>query len=206
VRNHNIALLLVASCTSFALCACAPAIEIYEAPTSGQITEITFVNATRIQEATLITFLDGETCMGRRQIYIDDKPAIHAGDRGSLAVPADAAFALSARLSTIEHEEYSVELSASSGAPSPAIKRSTAAIGCTVNLSFRVEPDATYQIVISEPDSSASCLVAVSKISRQGEITEVITTPRRPLAPRNQIGPFCEPLLGRPNGPSGTQY
>lgn len=205
MRIRNIEVLLVASGTFLVLCACAPTIEIYEPPTSGQTVEITVLNAARIQEATITTFLDGVTCMGRRQVYFDDKPAIRAGNSGSMTTPADTEFALFARLATIEHEEYSVELSATSGAPTPTIKRSTGAIGCNATLSFRVEANTAYQIVLSEPISSASCSIAVSKIAGQGENIEVDTTLRSARTPRNQIGPFCEPLTGRPTGPPGVQ-
>jgi len=201
----KIELLSAASCAFLTLCACTPIIDIYEPPTVGRMAEIRFVNAARIQEATLTTFDDGVTCTGKHQIYFENKPTILAGDSGTMTAAAGREFALFARLATVEHEEYGVDLSVTGGGPAPAIRRTTKAIGCNANLSFQVEPNTDYQIVLSEPESSASCSIAVSKIDRQGEFVKINTTLRTARTPRDQIGPFCEPLGGRLNGSSGAR-
>lgn len=201
----KIRLLSAASCAVLTLCACTPMIDAYEPPTAGQMAGIRFVNAARIQEATLITFVDGVTCAGKQQIYFAKKPTLLAGDSGTITAAAGREFALFARLATFDHEEYSVDLSVTGGGPAPATRRTVSAIGCNANLSFQVESNTDYQIELSEPESSASCLVVVSKIDRQGELVKINTTPRTVRTPRDQIEAFCEPLVGRLNGSSGAR-
>lgn len=187
----------VLTATSFAilmLCACAPNITVYESPTSGRLSKITFVNAADIQEASLITFVDGNTCTAKRHIHFDDEAEIPAGNSRSITAAAGREFALFARLATIEDEEYGVDIGMTGGGPAPAIRRTVIAIGCNANLSFEVEPGNDYHVAISEPTSSQSCSVVVSKIDKQGELVEIESTQRIPRSSRDELGPYCEPL------------
>lgn len=193
---HKIEVLAASSFTVLTLCACASNIAVYESPTSGRIAEITFVNAADIQEARLTTFVDGTTCTGRRQIRFENESAIRAGNTRTITAAADREFALFARLPTIESEEYGVDLGVTGSGPEPVIRRTVRAIGCNANLSFQVEPDNVYRVVLSEPKSSESCSVVVSKIDKQGESVEIETTQRTIRTPQDQSGPFCEPPGG----------
>ena len=177
------------------LCACASNIAVYESPTFGRLSKITFVNAAEIQEASLITFVDGISCTGRRHIQIEDEDAIPVRNSRTITAAAGREFALFVRLASIENDEYSVDLGVSGGGPEPVIRRTVTAIGCNANLSFEVEPENHYQIVISEPTSSGSCSVVVSKIDMEGELVAVESTQRIVRSPRNETGPFCEPLV-----------
>lgn len=177
------------------LCACASNISVYEPPTIGRLSKITFTNAAEIQDASLITFVDGITCTGRRRIQIEDEDAIPAGSSRTTSAAADREFALFVRLASIEDEEYGVELGVTGGGPAPVTRRTVTAIGCNANLSFEVESENNYHIEISEPKSSRSCSVVVSRIDMEGELVAVESTQRITRAPRNDAGPFCEPLV-----------
>ena len=193
---RKIRVLSVSTIAFLTLCACASNIAVYESPTSGRIAEITFVNAADMQEASLTTFVDGTTCSGKQQIHFDNKSAIPAGSNRTITAAGDREFALFARLATIESEEHGVDLGVTGSGPEPVIRHTVRAIGCNANLSFQVEPDNDYRVVLSEPKSSKSCSVLVSKIDKLGEIVEIETTQRTIRTPRDQIGPFCEPLGG----------
>lgn len=174
--------------------ACASNIVVYESPTLGRLSNITFVNAAEIQDAGLITFVDGATCTGRRHIQIDDEDAIPAGNSRTIATAADREFALFVRLAPIESDDYGVDIGITGRGPSPVNRRTVTAVGCNANLSFAVEPESHYRVVMSEPTSSRSCSVMVSKINQEGEDVAVESTQRIVRSSRNEIGPFCEPL------------
>ncbi len=176
------------------LCACASNFEVYESPVTGRLSKITFVNAAEIQKANFVTFDDGVSCTGRRHIQFKNEDAVPAGNTGSLTVTAGREFALFTTLATIESEDYGIDIGMTGGGPRPVISRSFSAIGCNARLSFKVEPESDYHVVISEPASSGSCSVAVSKIDKKGGIVSVDTTQRTSRSPRNGTGPFCEPL------------
>jgi len=177
------------------LCACASNIAVYESPTLGRLSKITFANAAEIQEASLMTFVDGITCTGRRRIRIEDEDAISAGSSRTISAAANREFALFVRLASIEDDEYSVELGVSGGGPAPVIRRTVTDIGCNASLSFAVEPENHYHVEISEPTASGSCSVVVSRINMEGELVAVKSTQRITRTPRNDSGPFCEPLV-----------
>ena len=176
------------------LSACASDFAIYEAPTSGELSKITFVNASGDHSASLTTFDDGLACTGRRHIHFKGDASIPAGDSRPFTVAAGREFALSARLNKIEEEEYSVELGVTGSGPAPVLSRSFSSIGCTAGLSFPVEPKTDYQAVISGPDSSGSCSVVVSGISAQGLVVPVRTSERAIQPSQDKLGSFCEPL------------
>lgn len=191
-------ILKVFAALSFAiltLCACASNVAVYESPTSGQLSKITLVNAAEIQEASLTTFVDGTTCTGRRRIHFEDEAAIPAGNSRSITAAAGREFALFARLTTIESEEYGVDIGITGGGPTPVIRHTVTAIGCNANLSFEVEPENDYHIVLSEPTSSGSCSVVVSKIDKDDELVAMESTERITRSPRDELGPFCDPLV-----------
>lgn len=177
-----------------ALCACVTDYAIYEAPTTGQTSMITFVNASANHSATLTTFDDGLTCTGRRYIRFDGDASIPAGDSRPLTVAAGREFALFATLNKIEEEEYGVELGVTGSGPAPVLSRSFSSIGCNAGLSFPVEPKTDYQVVISGPDPSGSCSVVVSEVGEQ-DLTGTVITSERDIHPsQDKLGSFCEPL------------
>jgi hypothetical protein len=142
-----------------------------------------------------MTFVDGITCTGRRRIRIEDEDAISAGSSRTISAAANREFALFVRLASIEDDEYSVELGVSGGGPAPVIRRTVTDIGCNASLSFAVEPENHYHVEISEPTASGSCSVVVSRINMEGELVAVKSTQRITRTPRNDSGPFCEPLV-----------
>jgi hypothetical protein len=180
--------------TLVALTACASDFAIYKAPTTGQLSKITFVNASENHSMTLATFDDGLACTGRQYIHFESGASILAGDSRPLTVAAGREFALFARLNKIEEEEYSVELGVAGSGPAPVLSRSFSSIGCTAGLSFPVESKTDYQAVISGPDPSGSCSVVVSKIGAQGSVVTVRTRERAIQASQDKLGSFCEPL------------
>lgn len=177
------------------LCACASNIAVYESPTFGRLSKITFVNAAETQDASLITFDDGIACTGRRHIQFEGEDAIPAGSSRTITAEAGREFALFVRLASIESDEYGIDIGITGGGPAPAIRRTVRAIGCSANLSFDVEPENGYQIVISEPMSSGSCSVVVSKNGKEGGLVAVESIQRIIQSPRNEAGAFCEPLV-----------
>lgn len=177
------------------LCACASDFAIYEPPTLGRLSTITFVNAADSQDASLVTFVDGTHCTGRRQIQFEGEGAIPAGSSRTITAAAGREFTLFVRLASIASDEYGVDIGMTGGGPAPAIRRTVTAIGCSANLSFDAEPENDYHIVISEPTSSASCSVVVSKNGHEGGLVTVESTPRIIQSPRNKTGAFCQPLV-----------
>lgn len=176
------------------LCACVSNFAVYEPPTSGRLSKITFVNLADTQKASVATFDDGITCTRRRHIQFENEDGISAGGSRSLIVAAGKEFALFASLDTIEMDEYGIDLGITGGGPAPVITRSVTAIGCNAKLSFEVEPDKDYQIVMSEPVTAGFCSIVVSAVNENGERVEVETAQRILRSPRDELGSFCEPL------------
>ena len=176
------------------ICACAPNLAVYESPTLGPLSDITFVNAAKAQAASLVTFVDGTTCTGKRQIRFENDAAVPPGESRTLSVSAGREFALFATLPTIEDEEFGVDLGVTGSGPSPVTRRTVAAIGCNANVSFEIEPQHAYQILIAEPTASRLCSVAVSRIDKEGEVVAIEPTARIARSPRDSLGPFCEPV------------
>jgi hypothetical protein len=189
--NNTISIPIIALTALFA---CASDFAIYEAPATGQLSKITFVNASENHSATLTTFDDGLACTKRRYIHFEDDASIPAGGSRPLTVAGGREFALFATLNKIEEEEYSVELGVTGSGPAPVLSRSFSSIGCTAGLSFPVEPKTDYQVMISGPDPSQSCSVVVSEIGAQGLVVPVTTSERVIQASENKLGSFCEPL------------
>ena len=177
-----------------ALGACAADLTIYEEPTAGPVSNITFINASKEQTATLMTFADGRACTGRRHIRFNNEYVLPTGSSNSLAVPADREFALYAVLNTVEVEVYSVELGVTGSGPEPVISRKLSSIGCKAGLSFPVQLDKDYEVVISEPDSSGSCSVVVSEVRPDGVFASVEARERDIRNSANKSGAFCQPL------------
>ena len=192
IRNTKTVTILFAS--MLALSACATDFAIYEAPTTGELSKFTFVNASDDHTATLVTFDDGLACTGRRYIHFENEVFIPAGNSRSLAVAAGREFALFASLNKIEDEEYAVELGVTGSGPAPVVSRSFTSIGCTEKLSFSVEPKSDYEIVISGPQSSGECSVVVSATNAAGTIMSVETSERVSRSSRNETRAYCEPL------------
>ena len=190
VRTHSIA-----ATVFLTLCACASNFAVYESPSSGRLSEITIVNAAESQKASLATFDDGRACTRKRHIQFDNKDGLAAGTVRSLVVAAGKEFALFASLDAIETDEYGVELGMTSGGPAPVRRRTVMAIGCSAKLSFEVEPDKSYHIVISEPVSSRRCSVMVSEIGDEGRLVAIDSTRRAARPARDELGSFCEPLV-----------
>ena len=186
--------LFVPSFALAALCACASDFAVYEAPAAGRLSDITFVNASEDHSVSLVTFDDGVACIGRRQIGFGNEDSIPAGDSRALSVAAGREFALLATMSTIEEEEYSVELGATGSGPAPAISRRFTAIGCRAGVSFPVQSERRYEVVISERELSDPCSVAVSEIHADGVVVPVDATARDIRSSWNEHRSYCEPL------------
>lgn len=177
-----------------ALGACASDFVIYEAPITGPVSKLTFVNASKEQTATLMTFVDGRTCTGRRHIRLNNEYVLPSGSSHSLNVPADQEFALYAVLNTVEVEELSIELGVTGSGPAPVISRQFSSIGCKAGLSFPVQLEKDYEVVISERESSGSCSVVVSEVRADGVFASVETTERNIRTSADKSNSFCEPL------------
>lgn len=193
-ESSGVGLLAVSALCIAALGACATNYTPYESPTSGPLATIALFNAANTQRAELETFDDGKTCRGKQRIQFEGGGQMPAGSSRSLAVTAGQTFTLFVSLDTIETDEYAIELGMTTGAPSPVRNRSFSAIGCTARLSFDIEPEQNYQIEISEAVSSRSCTVRVLEVSDMGQLVPVETVQRTLRQPRNELGPFCEPL------------
>lgn len=177
-----------------ALGACASDFVLYEAPTAGPVSNFTFVNASREQTATLMTFADGRACTGRRHIRLNNEYVLPTGSSQSLPVAAGREFALYVVLNTVEQEEYSVELGATGSGPAPVMSRRLSSIGCKAGLSFPVRPSNDYEVVISERDTSGSCSVVVSAVRADGVFASVEARERNIRASADKSGSYCEPL------------
>lgn len=173
---------------------CASNFAIYEAPTAGPLSKITFNNAAEIQSVNLVTFDDGSDCTGGRNIRFENDNTIPAGSSRSMTIGADRELAIFATLNTIESEDYAVELGVTGSGPAPVVSRTVLAIGCNAGVSFPVEPGNHYRMVISEPESEESCSIAVSKIDTEGLAIPVEITERSMRSPRGDPGSYCESL------------
>ena len=190
-RSKTIAI----SClTLLALGACASDFAIYEAPTTGPVSKITFVNASEEQTATLMTFVNGRACTGRRHIRFNNEYVLPTGSSQSLTVAAGRDFTLYAVLNTVEQEEYSIELGVTGSGPAPVISRQLSSIGCKAGLSFPVRLGNDYEVVISERDPSGSCSVVVSEVRANGVFASVEATERNIRNSGDKNNSFCEPL------------
>ncbi len=178
----------------FTLGACASDFVVYEAPTTGPVSTVTFINASREQTAALMTFADGLTCTGRRHIRFNNEYVLPTGSAHSLAVPAGREFALYAVLNTVEVEKYEVELGVTGSGPEPVISRELSSIGCKAGLSFPVRLGADYEVVISERESSGMCSVVVSEVRANGIFASVEATDRNIRTSADKSNSFCEPL------------
>ncbi len=174
--------------------ACASDFTIYEAPTTGPVSKLTFVNASKEQTATLMTFVDGRTCTGRRHIRFNNEYVLPSRSSHSLNVPAGQEFALYAVLNTVEVEELSVELGVTGSGPAPIISRQFSSIGCKAGLSFPVQMEKDYEVVISERESSGLCSVVVSEVRADGVFASVETRERIIRNSADKDNSFCEPL------------
>ena len=177
-----------------ALGACASDFVIYEAPITGPVSKLTFVNASKEQTANLMTFVDGRTCTGRRHIRFNNDYVLPSGSSHSLTVPGGQEFALYAVLNTVEVEELSIELGVTGSGPVPVISRHFSSIGCKAGLSFPVQLEKDYEVVISERESSGSCSVVVSEVRADGLFASVETTERNIRSSADKSNSFCEPL------------
>ncbi len=174
--------------------ACASDFAIYEAPTTGPVSTITFINASKEQTATLITFGDGRACTGRQHIRFNNEYVLPTGSSQPLPVAAGREFALYAVLNTVEEEEYTIELGVTGSGPEPVISRQFSSIGCKAGLSFPVQPENDYEVVISERESSGSCSVVVSEVRADGAFASVEATERKIRTSADENNSFCEPL------------
>ena len=174
--------------------ACAADFAIYKEPTAGPVSNISFINASKEQTATLMTFADGHACKGRQHIRFNNEYVLPSGSSYSLTVPADREFALYAVLNTVEVEEYSVELGVTGSGPAPVISRQLSSIGCKAGLSFPVQLGNDYEVVISERESSGLCSVVVSEVRAGGVFASVEATARNIRTSADKSNSFCEPL------------
>lgn len=175
------------------LVACASNYAIYAPPVSGQLASILFVNAAETQSVSLATFDDGASCTRRRHILFDDK-VLPAGESDALTVAAGREFALFAILDTRRVDDYEIDIGVTGGGPTPSLRRSVAAIGCSSRLSFFVEPGRDYRVVMSEPDATESCSVTVSEIRDGAVLRQVAFRSRTARNSGDEAGTFCEPL------------
>ena len=194
MNSRRFKIISIPTLAILSLCACVSNFAVYEPPTSGVLSNITFVNSAISQKARLATFDEGITCTRRRHIQFAKEDGIPAGKSRSLVLAAGKEFALFASLDAIESDEYEVEIGMTGGGPGPLRKRNVLAIGCNARLSFEVEPGKDYHVLITEPESSESCSVVVSETNEEGELTAVRTTQRTSRSPGDELGSFCEPL------------
>ncbi len=178
-----------------ALFGCATDVSIYEPPTEEPTSVITFVNSSEQQRGTFIAFQDATACTGRQYIRFDEDKTIPAGNSRSTRVAAGSDFAFLASLDTVESENYAIELGVTGSGPEPVLSKRFAAIGCNSLVSFPVEPDKDYYIVLSGPESAGSCSVSVSEIYSGGMILPVKAKKRTSRETWGQPKSYCEPLL-----------
>lgn len=176
------------------LCACASNFAVYESPTSGKLSNISFVNTADNQAASFATFDDGKTCSRRRHIQFKNADTIPPGKSGSTTAAAGSEFVLFTSLGRIESDDYEIEIGMTGGGPGPLRRRTVTAIGCTAILSINVEPDTDYRVEISEAVTAGSCSIAVSEINEEGDLLAIEPVQRISRAPRDELGSFCEPL------------
>ena len=186
--------MLAASLVVSALSACASNVAIYAAPTAGPVSTITFSNATEHQNATLIAFDDGNACVGRRYVRFGSDRSVPPGDTRMTTLVAGREFAFLATLNTVENENYAIELGVTGSGPEPVLSRGFRAIGCNALLSFSVEPDKDYYVVVSGPETAGSCSVTVSELFSEGMILPVDVQRRTPRESWGEPRSFCEPI------------
>ncbi len=179
------------------LSGCASDMAIYEPPVTEPTSGITFVNGSENQRGTFIAFEDATACTGRRYIRFGSENAIPAGNSRSTRVAAGSDFAFLASLNTLEDENYAIELGVTGSGPEPVLSKRFAAIGCSSLVSFSVEPDKDYYIVLSGPVAAGTCAVAVSEIYAEGMILPVKTQTRVSRETWEQPKSYCEPLGDR---------
>ncbi len=176
------------------LSGCASDMAIYEPPSTEPTSIVTFVNSSESQRGTFIAFEDATACTGRRYIRFDSENAIPAGNSRSTRVAAGSDFAFLASLNTVENENYAIELGVTGSGPEPVLSRRFAAIGCSSLVSFSVEPDKDYYIVLSGPVAAGACSVAVSEIYAEGMILPVKTQTRVSRETWERPKSYCKPL------------
>lgn len=186
--------LLAVSLAVSTLSACASNVAIYDAPTTGPMSTITFSNATEHQNATLIAFDDGNACIGRRYMRFDNDRSVPPGSKRTTTLAAEREFAFLATLNTVENEDYAIELGVTGSGPEPVLSRGFTAIGCNALLSFAVEPDKDYYVVVAGPETAGTCAVAVSEIFSEGMILPVRVHRRNSRDAWGEHRSFCEPL------------
>ena len=194
MSTRNLKTLIVAPLLASALAACASNVAIYDAPTEGSVSTITFFNATEHQNATLVTFDDSNSCAGRRYIRFDNDRSIPPGSTRTTTLSADREFALLATLNTVENEDYAIELGVTGSGPEPVLSRGFTAIGCNALLSFPVESEKDYYVVVSGPETAGTCSVAVSEIFSEGMILPVQARKRIIRESWGEPRSYCEPL------------
>lgn len=194
MQSGSLKKLLAASLVLSALSACASNVAIYTAPTAGPVSTITFSNATEHQNATLIAFDDGNACVGRRYMRFGSDRSVPPGDTRTTTLAAGREFAFLATLNTVENEDYAIELDVTGSGPEPVLSRGFTAIGCNALLSFAVEPDKDYYVVVSGPETAGTCAVTVSEIFAEGMILPVEVHRRTSRETWGEYRSFCEPL------------
>lgn len=177
--------------SSILLGSCAASIPVFEPPTSGATSNITFVNNAKTQRASFDTFEDGTTCTGRRRIQFGNDTGIFAGGSGTVTVAAGRELALFASLARIESDELSVDIGMTGGGPAPVKTRTVRAIGCSVEVSFEPGPGKNYEVAISEATSPGLCTLDVFDIDGKGTRSPVATSDRVSISPPDVTGPFC---------------
>ena len=99
-----------------------------------------------------------------------------------------------ATLNTVEKENYAIELGVTGSGPEPVLSRGFTAIGCNALLSFAVEPDKDYYVVVAGPERAGSCSVAVSELFSEGMIVPVEVHKRTSRETWGEPRSFCLPL------------
>ena len=188
--------IIAVSCLALSwLGACASDFTLYEEPTAGPVSNITFVNASKEQTATLMTFADGQSCTGRRHIRFNNDYVLSTGSSQSLVVPAGREFALYVVLNTVEVEELEIELGVTGSGPEPVVRRQLSSIGCKTGLSFPIQLESDYEVVISERESSGSCSVVVSEVRADGAFLSVEAADRNIRTSADESNSYCERLV-----------
>ena len=195
MSSRNSVSAIAAALVLLAISGCASDVAIYEPPTEEPTSIVTFVNSTEIQRGTFIAFQDATACTGREFIRFDNDNALPPGNSRSTRVAAGREFAFLASLNTVESENYAIELGVTGSGPEPVLSRRFAAIGCNSLVSFSVEQDKDYYIVLSGPESAGSCSVSVSELYSEGMILPVKAKKRSSRETWGQPKSYCEPLV-----------
>ncbi len=195
LNSRNTVSTFAACIVSLALGACATDAVIYEPPTEEPTSTVTFVNGSDNQNGTFVAFQDARACTGRQTIQFDKDKTIPAGNSRSTRVAAGSEFAFFASLNTVESEDYAIELGVTGSGPEPVLSKRFSAIGCHSIVSFTVEQDKDYYIVLSGPESAGSCAVSVSEIYSGGMVLPVKARKRASRETWGQPKSYCEPLI-----------